>query len=78
MCGIRPFRVETFEFVTMLVLQGRVGLWIAFGCMFIPMLIFWFKAMGKPPGQRKVTPLPGVFCCYLCGCDCGMPLSLWL
>lgn len=32
---------------------GRVGLWIAFGCMFIPMLIFWFKAMGKPPGQRK-------------------------
>jgi bacteriorhodopsin len=33
--------------------SGRIGLWIAFGCMFIPMLIFWFKAASKPPGQRK-------------------------
>merc|ERR1711871_390514 len=32
---------------------GRIGLWIAFGCMFIPMLIFWSKAAAKPPGQRK-------------------------
>merc|ERR1711907_608340 len=33
--------------------SGRIGLWIAFGCMFVPMLIFWFKAASKPAGQRK-------------------------
>merc|ERR1719324_2186000 len=39
--------------ITCLGSSGRIGLWIAFGCMFVPMLIFWFKAASKPAGQRK-------------------------
>merc|ERR1712070_1214159 len=32
---------------------GRIGLWIAFGCMFLPFLWFWMSAQKKPVGQRK-------------------------
>lgn len=32
---------------------GKIGLWIAFVCMALPMLFFWYKAYQKPVGQRK-------------------------
>jgi len=32
---------------------GKIGLWIAFGCMAFPGLYFYFKATQKPVGERK-------------------------
>merc|ERR1711988_384355 len=32
---------------------GKAGLWVAFGCMLLPCLIFYARAQMKPSGKRK-------------------------